>query len=197
MRTSKRLVSSSCMLIFTALLGLNAGFPASATASDEGGVKLEKARADLKVLKAALDRFRSDTAVWPNRVDGSDPATNSAEVLYSEGNIIVSSSTWPVNDSNVYKQMVGYFGDVNDRDYPADKWKGPYLSKDVADPWGNTYLIGAKNFEKKNLPVWIISAGPDGILQTPIDSPVCMDGKSLDPATGAVTVGDDICLKYK
>lgn len=197
MRTSKRLVSSSCMLIFTALLGLNAGFPASATASDEGGVKLEKARADLKVLKAALDRFRSDTAAWPNRVDGSDPATNSVAVLYSEGNMVSSSSTWPVDNSLVYKQIIGYFGAGNDRNYPADKWKGPYLSTIDADPWGNSYLVGVKNLENNNLPVWIISAGPDGILQTPIDSPVCMDGKSLDPGTGAVTVGDDICLKYK
>jgi len=153
------------------------------------------AKADLKNIQSALDRFRADSALWPNRVDGADPATNTIEVLFSEGNIIASPANWPVDNSLVYKQLVGYFID-NDRNYPAKKWKGPYLAKDTADPWGNTYLVGVRNLEN-SLPVWIISAGPDGVLQTPLDSPVCMDGISKDPASGVVTAGDDVCLKYK
>ena len=197
MRMAKRnLFSFSRLLMVAILLGLCAGHPAHVNALESGDVKIKKALGDLTALKSAVDRFRADNALWPNRVKGTNPATNSVEVLYSEGSAITSPSTWPVDNSLVYKQMSGYFGAVNDRDYPAGKWKGPYLAKETADPWGNTYLIGVKNLEN-NMPVWIISAGPDGIVQTPIDSPVCMDGKSLDPVTGLVAAGDDICLKYK
>lgn len=163
-------------------------------AAEQADAKLVRAQADMKNIQAALDRFKSDYTLWPNRVDGAVPATNTVEVLFSEGNVITSPGTWPVDNPLVYKQLVGYFVD-NDRNYPAKKWKGPYL-KETADPWGNTYLVGVKNLEN-SLPVWIISAGPDGILQTPIDSPVCMDGRSLDPGTGLATFGDDICLKFK
>lgn len=163
-------------------------------AAEQEDPKLVRAGADLTSIQSALVRFKADYALWPNRVNGAVAETNTVEVLYSEGNKIASPGTWPVDNPLIYKQLVGYFVD-NDRNYPPKKWKGPYL-KETADPWGNTYLVGVKNLENA-LPVWIISAGPDGILQTPIDSPVCMDGRSLDPATGQVTVGDDICLKYK
>lgn len=197
MRTVNNPFNFSRLMIVAILLGLCAGNPAHVNALEKNDVKVKKATGDLVVLKSALDKFRADNAAWPNRVNGSDPKTNTAEVLFSEGSAITSPSTWPVDNSLVYKQIIGYFGAGNDREYPAATWKGPYLSEANADPWGNTYLIGAKNFEKNDLPVWIISAGPDGVLQTPIDSPVCMDGKSLDPGTGLVAAGDDICLKYR
>lgn len=182
------------MIPMVALLGFCATYPAETSAAEKDAVKVTKAIKDLDALKTALVRFKADTGYWPNRVDGADSATATAEVLFSEGNIVASPSNWPVDNSLVYKQIRGYFVD-GDRNYR--KWKGPYIAKDIADPWGNTYLIGMKNIEKSNLPVWIISAGPDGALQTPIDSPVCMDGKSIDPATGLVAAGDDICLKFK
>jgi len=193
----KMLFTGNKLIVAAAVIGLCTGTLTPAFAVEKGDAKFATAAADMKALKAALDRFRTDNAAWPNRVNGSDPTTNTAEVLFSEGNAIASPSTWPVDNPEVYKQLTGYFGAGNDRNYPAGKWKGPYLSKTTADPWGNTYLIGVKNLEKNELPVWIISAGPDGALQTPIDSPVCMDGKSLDPGTGLVAPGDDICLKFK
>jgi len=193
----KTLPTFGRLIAIAAVAVLCSGTLIPVSAAEKGDAKVKKAEADIKALKSALDRFRTDNAAWPNRVEGTDPTTNTAEVLYSDGKTIASPSTWPVDNSLVYKQISSYFAAGNDREYPAGKWKGPYLSKADADPWGNTYLIGAKNFEKNDLPVWILSAGPDGILQTPIDSPVCMDGKSLDPATGLAAAGDDICLKYR
>ena len=35
------------------------------------------------------------------------------------------------------------------------------------DPWGNTYLVNVADRRR----MWVISAGPDGILQTPFLSP--------------------------
>jgi hypothetical protein len=184
-------------LVAAAALGLFASVLTPVHAVEKEDAKTAKARADMKVLQTAIAKFRADTAAWPNRVDGRDAASATVEVLYSEGKNIASPGTWPVDNPLVYKQISSFFAAGNDRNYSAEKWKGPYLGKAVADPWGNTYLIAVKNLEKADLPVWIISAGPDGVLQTPIDSPVCMDGTSLDPVSGLVAAGDDVCLKFK
>ena len=190
-------------------------------ASESDITMITKANSDIKNIRSALDKFRADTGYWPNRVNGSDSSTNTVKVLFSDGNSVTpiiwpvddslfhklkslfsrdsAPQSWPVTDSLVYKYMSSYLGIVdgeeNSRHYQA--WKGPYLKDAPPDPWGNKYLIGSSDFEDSNMPVWIISAGPDGILQTPINSSVCMDGKSLDPRTGLVAAGDDICLKYR
>jgi hypothetical protein len=48
-------------------------------------------------------------------------------------------------------------------------WKGPYLSSYDTDPWGNAYVINTPDLETTNK-VYVLSAGPDGILQTPTDA---------------------------
>jgi hypothetical protein len=53
-------------------------------------------------------------------------------------------------------------------------WKGPYLTATNEDPWGNAYVIYAPDFETTNR-VNVLSAGPDGILQTPPNSGVLGD----------------------
>lgn len=57
-------------------------------------------------------------------------------------------------------------------DYKASKWKGPYLAKIGKDPFGFAYIAGVGAMETSGSPVatgakgWIISAGPDGNLDT-------------------------------
>lgn len=208
-------------IVIAFILGMCANSPLSVYAAESDIMMIAKANSDIKNMQSALDKFRADTGYWPNRVNGSDSSTNTVKVLFSDGNGVTpiiwpvddsllhklkslfsrdsAPQSWPVNDSLVYKYMSSYLGVVdgeeNSRHYQG--WKGPYLKDTTPDPWGNKYLIGSSDFEDSNIPVWIISAGPDGILQTPINSSVCMDGKSLDPRTGLVAVGDDICLKYR
>lgn len=74
-------------------------------------------------------------------------------------------------------------------------WKGPYVANVSLDPWGHTYIVHVGAMEENGIPViinslqnslgsfdrpegWILSAGPDGLLQT---SP-----------TDTVLSGDDI-----
>jgi len=46
-------------------------------------------------------------------------------------------------------------------------WKGPYLTVVDVDPWGNAYITNASNFnDNPPSPVWAISAGPNGKLET-------------------------------
>lgn len=68
-------------------------------------------------------------------------------------------------------------------DYRTTKWKGPYITKLAVDPWGFAYIIHIGAVQNTGCPVastgapplctgpvagrgWILSAGPDGTLQT-------------------------------
>lgn len=165
--------------------------------------RISKAKADVKSIQTAVSMFRQDTGAWPNRVTGTDGATDSIQVLYSGGTVI--------NDTNrdwnraSTAPLLDYFRS-NTPAYPvpvagtnAGGWKGPYLTSAESDPWGNAYLVGVKNFQlaEGTKPVWIISAGPDGVFQTGMNDEICFDGVTINPNTSATTIGDDICLRIK
>lgn len=50
----------------------------------------------------------------------------------------------------------------------------------TADPWGNAYVLNAA--APADAAVWLLSAGPDGIIETPF----------VQPAANATTLGDDL-----
>lgn len=70
-------------------------------------------------------------------------------------------------------------------------WKGPYLDKPKPDPWGNQYLVNIGKADPAAATpkaVFVISAGPNGQLETNADQ----------NATVAVTAGgDDIIARVK
>ncbi|MBN1592303.1 MAG: hypothetical protein JW941_03515 [Candidatus Coatesbacteria bacterium] len=59
--------------------------------------------------------------------------------------------------------------------YKQPGWDGPYMKKELgADPWGYAYIASVNGFEdgpKPNNYVWLLSAGPNHIVETPADSP--------------------------
>ena len=64
------------------------------------------------------------------------------------------------------------------------KFKGPYLQSLTEDPWGNAYQINATTLIGGNTsPTWVISAGPDGIMDTSI--------------TDVALAGDDLGVRIK
>jgi prepilin-type N-terminal cleavage/methylation domain-containing protein len=61
------------------------------------------------------------------------------------------------------------------------RWRGPYVSRLGPDPWGNAYIVSIGAMEADGSPItkpttnekskgWIISAGPNGILETAPDA---------------------------
>jgi prepilin-type N-terminal cleavage/methylation domain-containing protein len=70
-------------------------------------------------------------------------------------------------------------------------WKGPYLPSVPPDPWGKQYLVNIKQMDPAAATpkaAWVISSGPNGILETPFDQNA---GVSLGPS------GDDIIARVK
>lgn len=77
-------------------------------------------------------------------------------------------------------------------------WNGPYLSAEVSgDPWGNQYLVnslwldgGASAADSEGRPrraVFVVSAGADGVIQTPFEQPI----------TDARPYGDDVAIRIQ
>lgn len=70
-------------------------------------------------------------------------------------------------------------------------WKGPYLPSVPSDPWGKPYLVNIKQMDPAAATpkaAWVISAGPNGTLETPFDQNASV---SLGPS------GDDIIARVK
>lgn len=77
--------------------------------------------------------------------------------------------------------------------YETHTWRGPYITKPIPeDPWGNAYICNIKHLSLhegsrdkdgrvKNA-VYVLSAGPNGIIDTPYEQPITL----------ADVVGDDI-----
>jgi hypothetical protein len=55
--------------------------------------------------------------------------------------------------------------------FPLDRVVSRRSPEDLVDPWGNAYVATLTGFVNPRS-AWILSAGPDGILQTPLDSAI-------------------------
>jgi hypothetical protein len=50
-------------------------------------------------------------------------------------------------------------------------WRGPYLRTLGEDPWGNQYVVNVGKLQPgQNRQAWVISAGPNGTIDTPFDA---------------------------
>lgn len=140
--------------------------------------RITRATADTRSISTAMIVFKKDTAQWPVMDDGCDP---NVTFLQGAGNF-PSGVAEAGFDTSVMSSYDSHFStDVNDCYSP--NWKGPYMAMVTADPWGNRYMTNANSFAVAGQPLWIISAGPNG---------------NLDTAANSTTLqGDDIGLRMK
>ncbi len=73
-----------------------------------------------------------------------------------------------------------------DETHVGDRWGGPYVDRLQPDPWGRRYVVllqGVGRERGADRRVWVLSAGPDGVIETrPEDRNLIGDdiGQSLD-----------------
>ena len=158
-----------------------------------------RARNDVNVIAGALTNFYKDYGKWPAR-DASG-ADGNAYVLYT-GSPMPSANpfgaahqwdTWARNGTNgdtLDNQLLGNtpMGSAAAA-YPVTgqfRWRGPYLSGSMDhDPWNRPYVInvisGFSTSATSNKRIFVLSAGSNGIIDTP------------DTATATTDIaGDDI-----
>ncbi len=137
--------------------------------------KISRAAADVRSISSALFVMRKDTGQWPVSTSCIPDVT----MINSQGTMPTFID--PAWNSGNSVRFENYLNSDSNGCWGA-MWKGPYLSYVGRDPWGGMYVVNADAFLTTN-PVWIISAGPDGIVQT--------------AATANQTANDDIGIRLK
>ena len=145
----------------------------------------------------AILNFYQDTQTWPIWEDGTKTGPNDRATKY----LVSSSGDFPDVGTTKYDFTPGKGKNPppttdtirnqlmdNAPGYPVTDpkraWRGPYLSKDPTDPWGRKYVVNVETL-KPGLTmrdVLVLSAGPDGVIQTKLNQ---------DPGS-FVRGGDDI-----
>jgi general secretion pathway protein G len=139
--------------------------------------KTSRAMADARSISSAMIVFKKDTGNWP--VSASCANSSTLTMLHGAGTLPTFNQLgW--DSSN--PEDIGMFLNSDAYNCWPTTWKGPYMAYVTMDPWGHSYIINAADFLTTN-PVWIMSAGPNGIIDT--------------NATVANPQGDDIGIRLK
>jgi prepilin-type N-terminal cleavage/methylation domain-containing protein len=162
--------------------------------------KRARAQNDALVIGAALSSFSKDNGGWPTK---DSAATFNLILLVGDGNTPTSANAaaanWVLAPAAANADLMAYHL-INNRPknvvanaYPLPPgeiaWRGPYQPTLPTDPWGNRYAVNIGNMARANA-VWVLSAGPDGIVQTAFNQAI--------PANGVLTTtGDDIGYRMK
>lgn len=152
--------------------------------------QVARARNEAKMIADAVTGAYKDLGRWPNRQDnisdygglhtGAAPPTD--EFLRIAAGWAPAGKAWSRLDTHLLR---------NEHDYPStgeNRWNGPYLSNLPTDPWGRPYVINSLYFtlaSEPPIPIWVVSAGPNGILETNVDANVQTTG------------GDDVGIRIR
>jgi hypothetical protein len=147
--TSRRRPARTWTAVALAGLALAAGLVLPTPFEEGDPARIERARAELAALSAALLAHRVDTGRWPDLVPRATVLPAQHELL-GPGSLAADT-----------RGLAG--------------WRGPYLDPErtplhglLLDPWGRVYTVfglppgptGAGSA------VWLVSAGPDRVLRT-------------------------------
>jgi len=152
--------------------------------------KVAKARNEVQVIAAAVTNAYKDLGRWPNRINAATnygglytgTVTPAAAFFGAATGWTAAGAGWNSLDTHLV---------TNGHTYPAagdTRWNGPYATTLPVDPWGRPYVINAANFTTATTPptpVWVLSAGANGIVET-----------NIATAT-TVTGGDDIGFRVR
>jgi prepilin-type N-terminal cleavage/methylation domain-containing protein len=157
--------------------------------------RFARAQSDVQILASAIMRFKSDTGVFPRCAKAANPDTagNKFDFLASRGGDFPkmgSGSDW---SSAAFTNGTVAPGSVEDftnhlingssRTTTSDSlytrapqvedpgsfgFRGGIVSSDPPDPWGHKYICNVAALGEPGQAVWVISAGPDGVISTPV-----------------------------
>jgi len=162
--------------------------------------KIARANNETQVIGAAMASFYKDLGRWPTK-DGTTTTGNVLYVLYSAGNPMTGVTNW-ISTSGTWAAQKDTFDNhlarntprgatVPANQYPVTgkfKWNGPYMTEVTADPWGTHYSCNVISLwlnNWTNYAVYVLSAGPDMSVTTPIQ-------QLITTTTPPTLRGDDI-----
>ena len=114
------------------------------------------AQGDMQAIAAGLSRYKQDTLTLPTGVEGRTNLT----WLYGPGRIPAGQAFGSPAESRALADAL-----LNDS-LGRSRWAGPYIKALHADPWGNAYLVNADGWITPGEMPIVVSAGPDGVIET-------------------------------
>jgi prepilin-type N-terminal cleavage/methylation domain-containing protein len=167
--------------------------------------KRARALNDCLVIGSTIGSFYKDVGYMPSK---NSAGQNTINLLVSQGNTPTQAAginNWNTATTNAAVDLLSNHMSANTPKsqtanvYPttgAFAWRGSYHTEFPADPWGNRYAVNIGNSRNNtnpalSYPIWVLCAGPNGIIETPFNPNI--------PAAGTVltTGGDDIAYRIK
>jgi prepilin-type N-terminal cleavage/methylation domain-containing protein len=168
--------------------------------------RVARSRSDTGTLAASVTQFYKDNGFFPqwSLSNGGGPGlpADKVDLLISPGNIpgVAVANLWTTGTTSQLAEllMTNAPGYVTRTTTSQFGWNGPYLTSAVsADAWNNRYAINVGLLDASlgtqtaagvtKSAVWVISAGPNGLLET----------THSQPLTTAQPSGDDIAVKLQ
>jgi hypothetical protein len=161
----------------------------------------QRARNDSEAIANALIRFYEDNAFFPLWAHfPNEPQLRRVDLLVSEGAAPagLQSSQWIVGTTgSLADQLVLNTPGYSEREGPGETgWDGPYLRTPPGpDPWNHRYMVNVgllssgapEDQDVAKSAVWVLSAGPNGIVETLYRQPI----------SSAALGGDDIGFRVQ
>jgi prepilin-type N-terminal cleavage/methylation domain-containing protein len=168
--------------------------------------RVARTRTDTQTVASSIVQFYKDNGFFPQwsqaSAGGPGSSTDKVDLLISPGNtpVVAAANAWTTGTTGmlVGQLMSNTPGYTLKNTTAQFGWNGPYLSSTIgADAWNNRYAVNVGLIDlgagtqtaggATKSAVWVISAGPNGQIETAYSQPV----------TTALLSGDDIAVRVQ
>lgn len=169
--------------------------------------RVARARNDCQTIANGIYQFYRDTGYFPlwrlAPGGGAGVPANRLQLLVSRGNLPAEDipTPWTTGTAGSLSDQLVTNAPGYAMRTPTSQfgWNGPYFSSEISpDPWGNRYVVNVALIEmspgavtaggRPKMAVWVLSAGPNGVIDTPFASSILAAGQ---PG------GDDIATRIQ
>lgn len=181
------------VIVVAAIIAILAGILVPMIFNQVDEAKKTRAQADCKSVVSAIIMFRKDTGKWPFFMPGD--CTQTYTTLQGGGTTAPldnPAGAWGVSLNDIALGLILNLPGIQPPVAQAcyDNKARSYMPETSPDPWGNQYIVNAANFAGPN-PVWVLSAGPNGCLDTSVNS------QTVNDAPNTCGAADDIGLRIQ
>ena len=159
--------------------------------------RVARAQADVRTIADGVKLYNRDTGRYPVYDSSADYGTDTvskADFATGSGSMPTDGgSSWALGTQVATTSLELYlnnnYSGVVVSNFPKATFNGPYIAAIDSDPWGNKFLLTAGNLSKGSMNhAFVISAGPDGTLQT---------SRDMAATANLAASGDDIIAVIK
>jgi type II secretory pathway pseudopilin PulG len=174
------------VVVVVVLVALAALWPA--LRRSDAQAREEAARHDVDAIERALIRFYEDNGffpLWDKTPPGSADSLRRVDLLAGPGAIPAASSAsrWITGiRGTLIDELIDNAPSYKVKESPDDTgWAGPYLPAALRpDPWNHQYVVNVGLLssgdetadDAAKYAVWVLSAGPNGVIDTPYRQPI-------------------------